>query len=213
MRLPDGPQIPTIAKKRLLCIRLCQAIERARNADHPTTGNSMLRERFDSAVTLDQFTDQAKANQELWRAIRKRAQAPVDLVERLRSLPARRYLLVLTEDWCGDAVNTLPPVARLAEAVPQLELRVLPRDENLDLMDTHLTGTARAIPVVIVLDENHRELGWWGSRPQPLLRWFKSDEAQQLSKEDRYRGMRRWYARDHGRTALEEITQLLERTA
>ena len=132
----------------------------------------MLRERFDSAVTLDQFTDQAKANQELWRAIRKRAQAPVDLVERLRSLPARRYLLVLTEDWCGDAVNTLPPVARLAEAVPQLELRILPRDENLDLMDTHLTGTARAIPV-----------------------------------------MRRWYARDHGRTALEEITQLLERTA
>ena len=55
----------------------------ARNADHPTTGNSMLRERFDSAVTLDQFTEQAKANQELWRAIRKRAQAPVDLVERL----------------------------------------------------------------------------------------------------------------------------------
>ena len=35
----------------------------ARNAHHPTTGNSMLRERFDSAVTLDQFTDQAKANQ------------------------------------------------------------------------------------------------------------------------------------------------------
>jgi hypothetical protein len=184
-----------------------------RDADHPTTGNSMLRERFESAVTLDQFTDQAKANQELWRAIRKRAQAPLDLVARLRSLPARRYLLVLTEDWCGDAVNTLPPIARLAEAVPQLELRILLRDENLDLMDTHLAGTARAIPVVIVLDESHRELGWWGSRPQPLQRWFKSEEAQQLSKEDRYRGMRRWYARDHGRTALEEITLLLERTA
>lgn len=46
-----------------------------------------------------------------------------------------------------------------------------------------------------------------------LDEFIERAEAKQLSKEDRYREMRRWYARDHGRTALEEIAQLLERTA
>jgi hypothetical protein len=90
---------------------------------------------------------------------------------------------------------------------------VLERDQNLDLMDTHLTRSARAIPVVIVLDENYRELGWWGSRPEPLQNWVRSEEAQAMNKDDRYREMRRWYARDGGRTALDEIVRLLERTA
>lgn len=172
-----------------------------------------LRDRYGSAPTLEQFIEDAEANRELWTAVSRRARVSDEVAERLRALPAPRYLLALTEDWCGDAVNTLPFVARLAAEVPQLELRVLERDRNLDLMDTHLTGTSRAIPVVIVLDEQYRELGWWGSRPEPLQRWVMSQEAQELSKDDRYREVRRWYARDQGRTAIEEIAQLLERTA
>ena len=172
-----------------------------------------LQDRFASAITFDAMIGQAKTNQDLWRAVRRRSEAPADLVERLRSLPARRHLLVLSEDWCGDALNTLPPLSRLVEAVPHLDMRILERDQNLDLMDTHLTGTSRAIPVVMTLDEQYRELGWWGSRPAALQQWVTSEAAQALSKEDRYLEMRRWYGRDHGRTALAEITALLERTA
>lgn len=65
----------------------------------------------------------------------------------------------------------------------------------------------------MILDDEYRELGWWGCRPEALQHWVMSEEAKQLSKEDRYREMRRWYARDRGRTTLEEIAQLLERTA
>jgi hypothetical protein len=172
-----------------------------------------LRDRFTQAATLDVYIETTAANRELWLTMRRRAVAPADLVERLRSLQAARHLLVLVEDWCGDAFNSVPPIAALAEAVSQLDLRVLARDQNLDLMDTHLSGTSRAIPVVIVLDEEYREIGWWGSRPKELQRWVASEEAQQLSKEDRYKEMRRWYARDQGRSAVEEISQLLERTA
>lgn len=173
----------------------------------------MLRDRFAGAATLAQFIEDAQTNKALWIAASRRAEAPAPLVQRLLSLPSPRYLLVLAEDWCGDALGTLPALARLAENVPQLELRVLARDRNLDLMDAHLTRGARSIPVVIVLDESFRELGWWGSRPAPLQRWVSSPEGQQLSKEERYRETRRWYATDRGRTALEEITELLERTA
>jgi hypothetical protein len=173
----------------------------------------MPRERYDAGLTMEAFVAGARTNADLWRSIYRRAQAPEEMVARAAELPVRRHLLVLLEDWCGDAVNTVPALARLAEAAPQLDLRVLSRDQNPDLMDAHLTGTSRSIPVVIVLDESYAELGWWGPRPAELQAWVASSEAQRLSKEARYREVRRWYARDRGRTTLGEILDLLERTA
>ena len=166
---------------------------------------------WESASPFETFVAADSTHHALWDGIYRLARLPEWAAGVVVPRPTR--LLVLAEDWCGDALGTLPALARLAEKVPQLELRVLARDQNLDVMDAHLTRGARAIPVVIVLDEDYQELGWWGSRPDPLQRWVTSSEAQQLSKEDRYREIRRWYSRDRGRTALEEITQLLERGA
>ncbi len=169
----------------------------------------VLADRFLEAPTLDQFIEGTVENRDLWLSIRRRARVSEELVERLRSLSPPRHLVVLTEDWCGDACNTMPYLAALVEAVPQLEARAFLRNRNLDLMDSHLTGSARAIPVVIVYDEDWRETGWWGSRPEPLQRWVASPDGQELSKEDRYREVRRWYSRDQGRTTLAEIGALL----
>lgn len=171
-----------------------------------------LRGRYDSGLTMREFVERAEANRELWKAMTRRASAPDDLVARARLLPPRR-LLVLLEDWCGDAVNTIPVLAALVEAVPQLELRVLGRDANPDLMDAHLTGRSRSIPVVMVLDEDYVERGWWGPRPSELQCWVTSPEARAMTMAERYKEVRRWYARDHGRTTLVEVIELMERTA
>jgi hypothetical protein len=58
----------------------------------------------------------------------------------------------LTEDWCLEGVNTLPVVARLAEAAPSMELRVLDREGHPELMDRHLTNGSRSIPIIMFLD-------------------------------------------------------------
>jgi hypothetical protein len=171
----------------------------------------ITRERYESGATIQQFIAGAESNQELWRSVYARASVPAELAERAQQLPAR-HLLVLAEDWCGDAVNTVPVLAKLAEAVPELDLRILGRDANPDLMDPHLSAGAQAIPVVMVLDEDFRELGWWGSRPDPLQAWVRTD-GQALDKGARYREIRRWYARDRGRTTLEEVIGLMEQTA
>jgi hypothetical protein len=171
-----------------------------------------LRERYESARSLREFVESAEVNAELWRSLTRRAAAPAELVARARALPPRR-LLVLLEDWCGDAVNTIPALAALVDAVPQLELRVLARDANPDLMDAHLTGKSRSIPVVMVLDEDYVERGWWGPRPTELQRWAVSPEGRAMDAGDRYREVRRWYARDRGRTTLLELIELLEGSA
>jgi hypothetical protein len=170
-----------------------------------------LQARYDAAPGFDAFVDGAQQNKQLWAATYKLARVPASLVARVRALPARLHLLVLNEDWCGDAVNTVPAIAKLASLAPEkVDLRVVGRDANPDLMDAHLTGTSRAIPVVIVLDDAYVERGWWGPRPTELQAWAVGP-GKALEKADRYREIRRWYARDRALTTLEEVVALMER--
>lgn len=165
-----------------------------------------MQKRFEGAQTLSDFIASAEQNRELWQSIYARAVVNDDILDVARQLPAKRHLLVLVEDWCGDAFNSVPWLARLADAVAdKLELRVLGRDENLDLMDEHLSPTGgRAIPVVMVLDENFEEIGWWGSRPAELQAWV-DETGVALEKAERYHQMRLWYARDRGVSTLTEV--------
>lgn len=165
-----------------------------------------MQKRFEGAQTLSDFIAGAEKNRELWQSIHARAVVNDDILDVARQLPAKRHLLVLVEDWCGDAFNSVPWLARLADAVAdKLELRVLRRDENLDLMDEHLSPTGgRAIPVVMVLDENFEEIGWWGSRPAELQAWV-DETGVALEKSERYRQIRLWYARDRGVSTLTEV--------
>lgn len=169
----------------------------------------MTAERFAAAPTFVQYLEEVEANRDLWHGLYERAALPPDLIGRARTVGGRWHLAVLTEDWCGDAVNSLVWVARLVEAIPGVDLRAFSRDGNPDLMDAHLTdGVARSIPVVILYSEDFREAGWWGPRPTELQRWVK-EEGLKLPVDERYLEVRRWYARDRGRSTVEEILSLL----
>lgn len=176
----------------------------------PPSGSAAdLRARYLAAPTFEGYLDTVVENAQLWRDAARLARLSDDAAARAAALPGRWHLLVLSEDWCGDAVNTVPFVARLADVSPALDLRVLGRDANPDLMDAHLTGTARSIPVVIAYDDAFAEHGWWGPRPAALQQWALG-EGQALEKAERYRQVRTWYARDRGRTTVDEMLRLLE---
>ncbi len=165
---------------------------------------------WDQGTPFEAYLPTVADNVDLWTSTYERARVPEDLVARVEAVPGEWRLLVLNEDWCGDASNTIPPLAVFAEAARNVDLRMIARDENLDLMDEHLTdGTKRAIPVVIVLDGEGVERGWWGPRPADLQAWFYGD-GQNFDKDERYRELRKWYARDKGRTTIDEIVRLIE---
>lgn len=119
-----------------------------------------------------------------------------------------RHLLVLAEDWCGDASNSVPVLAKWVESVDGLSLRILRRDENPELMDRYLTDGSRSIPIVIALDEEFNELGHWGPRPAELQAWVMANKDS-MPKPERYKEVRRWYARDHGESTIREVAAAL----
>jgi hypothetical protein len=140
---------------------------------------------------------------DLWRGVFERAVIPEWALREFAGAPLRR-LLVLAADWCGDAANTIPVLAALAERMDGLELRVLERDRFPEVMDAYLTTGTRSIPIVIALDGEFRELGHWGPRPAPLQAWMLANKAT-LPTPQRYAHARRWYAKDQGETMLREV--------
>ena len=170
------------------------------------------RARFEAGDTFAQFMSRELTNKDFWEQVYKRAVVGDDVLARARALRGRWHLLALNEDWCGDSVNILPYVAKLADALPSFELRIVRRDENLDIMDAHLTGTSRSIPIIILLDEKFSECGWWGPRPSELQKWV-IEEGLKLPKEERYKQARAWYARDRGASTMHEIVATFERCA
>jgi hypothetical protein len=168
-------------------------------------GTTMLdfRSLWDRALTYPEFLVASTKHKGLWEGIYSIARLPEWAVA---AFPPgmRRRLLVIAEDWCGDASSTIPLVARLADQVPGLELRILRRDEYPEVMDRYLTNGSRSIPIVIALDEEFRELGHWGPRPRVLQAWVMANRAS-IPKAELYPQVRQWYARDRGESTLREV--------
>jgi len=170
--------------------------------------NRVNRERFERAATFEQYLATVEKNRELWHGIYTRVRLPEVVVEDARQVPGGWHLVALSEDWCGDAANTLPAIARLADEAGW-DLRVLSRDDNPDLIESHLTnGRSRSIQVVIVYDEDFNEVGWWGPRPSEIQAWVMG-EGLALPSPERYKVIRRWYAKDRGRTTLQELLHIM----
>lgn len=162
-----------------------------------------------TALSFDRFVKESTQHRELWTGVYRTAQVPPWALEQARGLGRRFRLVILAEDWCGDASSTVPVVARFAEATGN-ELRILRRDQHPQVMDRYLSPTGgRAIPVAIVLTEAMEELGHWGSRPAELQAFVTAERAQGRTSKDYFPDVRRWYARDRGQSTLREILAVM----
>ena len=134
-----------------------------------------LNDWFNKGMTLDQYIEGMKVNREEMLRIHEQFQ----LTEEQRSFAAKLAdknlrVIVLTADWCGDAMLCIPILMRIAE-VGKMELRFLIRDDNLELMDQYLTnGKSRSIPIFIFIDEEGTEQAVWGPRAPEVQQFIEN---------------------------------------
>ncbi|MRG88099.1 thioredoxin family protein [Salinibacillus xinjiangensis] len=93
------------------------------------------------------------------------------------------HFLVITEDWCGDAMMINPVIRKVAEAAG-IDVRVTLRDEDTDLIDRHLTNGGRAIPIVLILNDEGTLVGKWGTRAPEVQRIVDDYRATLPEKDD-----------------------------
>jgi Thioredoxin len=140
---------------------------------------AITAERFQQGLTYDGWKAQMTRNQERFLANESRFEPSAEDLAFFQHLPQPLNVLVLAEDWCGDVVDNLPILGRLASESGKLSLRVFLRDQNLDIMDQYLNdGQFRSIPVFAFFDDQFHELGRFIERPESV-----TERRSQLRKE------------------------------
>lgn len=122
---------------------------------------------FDEAIPLKLYMEKMEKHKENSLLIYEQFTCPEDdeFIEVLKK--KQPNILVITEDWCGDAMMNNPILQKVAEAAT-LDVRTVLRDENHALIDRHLTNGGRSIPIYLLLDQEGQILSTWGPRAAPL---------------------------------------------
>lgn len=130
---------------------------------------------------------------------------------KLKSLKGEYIWLVISESWCGDAAQLVPIVNKMAEESGKIELKIVLRDENEDLMNLFLTNKAKAIPIVIVINKQTGDvLGNWGPRPKGAADFIKNYKKEFGAIDETAKNeLQLWYLHDKGLSTQEELTNLM----
>ena len=76
------------------------------------------------------------------------------------------------------------PVLRKVVEAAGLPMHVALRDADTDLIDRHLTNGGRAIPMVLILNEQGELIGKWGPRAPEVQAMVTEGRAKLPAKED-----------------------------
>ncbi len=152
-----------------------------------------------------------KLNAQRSKRIGKTSVLMPDLVDSIQALPRQTWLLI-TETWCGDAANSVPVIAKLAELNSNIELRIVLRDQNLDLMDQFLTKGGRSIPKLIALDSELNVLFDWGPRPEELQKiyWDWRESENKIPYSEFHLVIQKWYNENKSFAIQTELINILK---
>jgi hypothetical protein len=122
-------------------------------------------EYWDGAMDIDTYLEQMTLHHDLF--IKRIFDTEITEADRKTFGREPLRFLALTEDFCPDSAQFIPPVAKLAQEIPTVEIRLLLRDQHRELASNYRRKDGyQAIPVLIALDRDGTELGYLVERPQ-----------------------------------------------
>ncbi|MDX2171728.1 MAG: thioredoxin family protein [Bacteroidota bacterium] len=155
------------------------------------------------------YLNYAKLNLARMNRLNKTLSLSEKLKTQLQKITKHYIWLVITEGWCGDASQNIPALYLMEKENSNIELRIILRDENLELMDKYLTNGSRSIPKLICLEKvTLNEVFVWGPRPNDLQKISEELSKKSLSKEEKSLQLQKWYNADKTLTLQNEFLEL-----
>lgn len=141
--------------------------------------SQQVAEKLGKGISGQQFMEQMNKNQEAFLEWYQQFQFAKEEDRQFFEALGKQTnwrCLILAADWCGDVVRNVPVLLRVTETM-KLQTELMIMEEHLDLMEQFLTMGGRAIPIMIITDQEGNVLGKWGPRPehvQQVMREFKT---------------------------------------
>lgn len=157
------------------------------------------------------LTHYSELNEARMNRLEKTVKISTEIIQKLNQLNGEYIWLVISEGWCGDAAQILPVIYKMAELSERIDLKIVFRNENVDLMNLFLTNGTKSIPKLIILDKNTLEiLGDFGPRPigaKQLILDYKAKHG--IVDEIAKTNLQLWYLHDKGLSIQKEILDLM----
>jgi len=154
--------------------------------------------------------DYSMLNDRRMKRLDKTIQLSEETITTAKSVQEPVIWLVLSEGWCGDAAQTLPIINKIANQSDFIDLKIVLRDENEELMNQFLTNGGKSIPKLIALNKHNEVINSWGPRPSFATKMVKDykEKHGQLDA-DFKQDLQVWYNKDKGADTQKDMLTLL----
>lgn len=142
----------------------------------------------------------------------KKFQPEQSLLDFFNAINEKQTWIVITEPWCGDAAHSVSQIYKLVEGNPNITLDIQLRDEEPFLIDQYLTNGGKAIPILIIRDQEGNDLGVWGPRPSKAQELFLELKSKGLEFDAIKEAIQKWYNEDKGVEIQFELKDLLTKS-
>ena len=171
---------------------------------HTTNGTNS------GAEITEDLAEQTKLNTQRMKRLDKTMKLLPETEDFLASFNDDVFFLIITESWCGDAAQTMPMINKVAQAAG-IELKIVLRDENLELMDKFLTNGSRSIAkLILVNNKTGLPITIWGPRPTTATKIVAQEKVEKgvLSPEFKEE-LQNWYNKDKGKDTENDLVTIL----
>lgn len=127
----------------------------------------------------------------------------------IEKIATRQKWVVITEPWCGDAAHIVPVIYLMSRLNNNIELEIQLRDTDSEI-DKYLTNGSKSVPILVVRDENGKDIFIWGPRPQAAKELFQKLKADNASFEDIKLALQNFYNSDKAIAIQKEISEGLK---
>lgn len=153
--------------------------------------------------------DYTKLNLSRSKRLDKTAEISEESIAIFKSISEKQTWLVISEPWCGDAAQTLPFLNKIAQITENIELKIVLRDENPELMDEFLTNGSRSIPMVIILDSDLNVINTFGPRSKAATKLVADYKKHHGKIDDAFKEMLQvWYNNDKGVSIVDDLAHI-----
>ena len=171
----------------------------------------LIQEKSTGLVQSDDLLNYSILNDKRMDRLDKKIVISTESQESINNLKNNFTFLVIAEGWCGDAAQIMPILNKIAVASSKIELKIVFRDENPELMDEFLTNGGKAIPKTIIVDSNNKVINSWGPRPSVATRMVQDYKEQNGSLDAEFKkNLQIWYNKDKGANTQEDLIKLLK---
>lgn len=159
----------------------------------------------------EDLTNYSMLNDRRMKRLDKTIKISEETTQEILELKEHQTWLVLTEGWCGDAAQNLPVIEKMAALNKNIDLKLILRDENLELMDLFLTNGGRSIPKLIALDKEKNVISTWGPRPSVAAKMVADYKAAHGTLDPQFKqDLQIWYNKDKGKSTQEDFIKIIQ---